>query len=86
MLRALIVSVSLCVHLLHAAPDPANFKVDVLAEGFIDPQEMVMLPDGRILICERTGRLRVLTPGREKLTGGGSLEVAVKQKNTYYRT
>ncbi|MFK7909284.1 MAG: sorbosone dehydrogenase family protein, partial [Akkermansiaceae bacterium] len=67
---------------LNAAPDPAHFKVDVLAEGFIDPQEMVMLPDGRILICQRTGDLRVWTPGSDQLTDGGSLAVAVKIKNT----
>lgn len=63
-----------------AAPDPAHFKVEVLAEGFTDPQEMVMLPDGRILVCERTGKLRVWEPGSKELKEGGGLEVAVRSK------
>lgn len=68
---------------LHAeSPNPAHFKVDVLTEGFVDPQEMVMLPDGRILICERTGKLRVWTPGSNQLTEGGSLQVAVRNKES----
>ena len=58
--------VLLCVLELGAAPNPANFKVDVLAEGFIDPQEFVMLPDGSILICERTGKLKQWKPGSGK--------------------
>lgn len=61
-------------------PSAAHFKVDVLTQGFVDPQEMVMLPDGRILICERMGNLRVWTPGSDKLTEGGSLKVAMKNK------
>ncbi len=63
-----------------AAPAPDHFKVDVLAEGFTDPQEMVMLPDGRILICEREGKLRVWKPGSSELEEGGSLNVAVRKK------
>jgi cytochrome c len=63
-------------------PNPAHFKVEVLTEGFVDPQEMVMLPDGRILICERKGKLRVWTPGSNQLTEGGSLNVATKKGDT----
>lgn len=37
-----------------------------------------MLPDGRILICERTGKLRVWEPGTVTLKEGGELKVAVK--------
>ncbi|MDG0995021.1 MAG: PQQ-dependent sugar dehydrogenase [Akkermansiaceae bacterium] len=80
-MRYLIACLFVSTHLLHAAPNPAHFKVEVLAEGFIDPQEMVMLPDGRILICQRTGNLRVWTPGSDKLTEGGSLNVEVAGKN-----
>lgn len=60
-------------------PNPSHFKIEVLTEGFIDPQEMVMLPDGRILICERTGKLRVWIPGSNQLTEGGSLKVAIRE-------
>ena len=59
-----------------AAPNPANFKVDVLAEGFVDPQEFVMLPDGSILICQRTGALLQWKPGVNKVTEVGSIIVS----------
>jgi len=75
-----LISVFLSVSLHAEKPNPVHFKVDVLTEGFTDPQEMVMLPDGRILICERTGKLRVWTPGSNQLAEGGSLNVAIRNK------
>ena len=63
---------------LVAAPNPANFKVDVLAEGFIDPQEFVMLPDGNILICERTGALKMWSPGSNKPKVVGNILVSAR--------
>lgn len=82
MKKLLLLSLFLSVSIHAEKPDPAHFKVDVLTEGFIDPQEMVMLPDGRILICERTGKLRIWTPGSNQLTEGGTLKVAMKTGNT----
>ncbi|MCE2961292.1 MAG: PQQ-dependent sugar dehydrogenase [Akkermansiaceae bacterium] len=78
----LLISFLFSVALYAEKPNPAHFKVEVLTEGFIDPQEMVMLPDGRILICQRTGNLRVWSPGSNQLTEGGSLKVAIKTGNT----
>ncbi|MEY3395918.1 MAG: hypothetical protein RL346_2155 [Verrucomicrobiota bacterium] len=75
-----VLSIAFSLSLHAEKPNPAHFKVDVLAEGFTDPQEMVMLPDGRILICERTGNLRIWTPGSTQLTEGGSLNVAARNK------
>ncbi|MCM8525093.1 MAG: hypothetical protein NE327_01155, partial [Lentisphaeraceae bacterium] len=69
MMRICLLVAAVCIlsgSVLVAAPNPANFKVDVLAEGFIDPQEFVMLPDGNILICERTGDLKMWSPGSSK--------------------
>ena len=82
MKKLLLLSLLLSVSIHAEKPDPAHFKVDVLTEGFIDPQEMVMLPDGRILICERTGKLRIWTPGSNQLTEGGTLKVVMKTGNT----
>ena len=55
MKKCVLISLFLCVVNVFATPNPETFKVDVLAEGFTDPQEFVMLPNGNILICERTG-------------------------------
>lgn len=80
MYRFLILTLGFTVIAQAEKPKAEHFKVDVLSEGFTDPQEMVMLPDGRILICERTGKLRIWTPGSGELSEGGSLEVAVREK------
>ncbi len=82
MKQALLLTFLFSASLYAEKPNPAHFKVEVLTEGFVDPQEMVMLPDGRILICERTGKLRVWTPGSNQLTEGGALKVASKKGET----
>ena len=38
--------------------------IDTLATGLENPWGMAFLPDGRILIAERPGRLRVFTDGK----------------------
>ncbi len=40
-----------------------NFKVEVVAEGLQNPWGMVELPDGRLLVTERAGRLRIIEGG-----------------------
>ena len=69
------------------APDP--FRVVTLAEGLENPWGMAFLPDGRILVTERPGRLRLVADGRlhpEPIAGlppiathgqGGLLDVAI---------
>ena len=64
-------------------------KVDVLAEGLVHPWGIAFLPDGRLLVTERPGRLRILESDSilsEPLTGipelfavgqGGLLDVAL---------
>ncbi len=41
-----------------------TFRVEVLAEGLESPWAVVPLPDGRIFVTERPGRLRVVQGGR----------------------
>nr|MBS0038555.1 PQQ-dependent sugar dehydrogenase [Saprospiraceae bacterium] len=44
--------------------DHLDFYIDTLATGLQNPWGMEFLPDGRILICERPGRLRVYQNNR----------------------
>lgn len=46
------------------ASEKARFKVEVVAEGLERPWAIARLPDGRLLITERPGRLRVVENGR----------------------
>ena len=58
LLRAVVASLifvaSLTVH------SQQNFRIDTLAEGLEFPWSLAFLPDGRLLISERPGRLRLL--------------------------
>lgn len=40
-----------------------NLQVEVVADGLQNPWAVVMLPDGRLLITERPGRLRIVQNG-----------------------
>lgn len=40
------------------------FRLDVVAEGLETPWGMAFLPDGRMLVTERPGRLRIIDKGR----------------------
>jgi len=53
----------------HNNPDPAAshpVRAEILAEGLENPWSMAFLPDGRILIAERPGRLRVFADNELK--------------------
>ncbi len=86
--------------IMHASASPAqppdsvatqagSIRVEALAEGLVRPWGMAFLPDGRALITERPGRLRVLATDNtlsEPLAGvpevfaqrqGGLLDVAL---------
>ncbi|MBT9470624.1 MAG: PQQ-dependent sugar dehydrogenase [Pseudomonadota bacterium] len=66
-----------------------DFRIEVLTAGLDVPWGLAFLPDGRLLVTERTGRLRIIQNGKlqpEPVTGtprvwarqdGGMLDVAV---------
>jgi len=65
-----------------------RLKVETVADGLEHPWGMAFLPDGRVLVTERPGRLRILADGQlsEPLSGvpevfaqgqGGLLDVAI---------
>ena len=54
-------------------PDPANqiiksekqtFKIEVVTKGLETPWALAFLPDGRLLVTERPGRLRIIENGK----------------------
>ncbi|WP_235579128.1 PQQ-dependent sugar dehydrogenase [Pseudorhodoferax sp. Leaf274] len=43
----------------------ADYRVDTVAAGLVHPWALAFLPDGRMLVTERPGRLRVIEPGAD---------------------
>ncbi|MEJ1966639.1 MAG: PQQ-dependent sugar dehydrogenase [Gammaproteobacteria bacterium] len=41
---------------------PSRFQVRVLTAGLVQPWSLAFLPDGRMLVTERPGRLRIISP------------------------
>lgn len=50
-----------------AATSSVPYRIETVAEGLVHPWALASLPDGRLLVTERPGQLRVLTPA----AGGG---------------
>ncbi|HRJ73855.1 MAG TPA: PQQ-dependent sugar dehydrogenase [Terrimicrobiaceae bacterium] len=61
-LSALILAASACA--AGAASPSHAFRVETLAEGLKNPWSVAKLPDGRYLVTEREGRLRIIANGR----------------------
>ena len=55
-----------------AAAQFADFKVATLADGLEHPWSIALLPDGKLLVSERPGRLQVIDPktGRKRAVAG----------------
>ena len=48
---------------LFAQNDTANYRIETLSEGLNHPWSMAFLPDGRMLVTERAGSLRMIENG-----------------------
>lgn len=92
----LVVTLALGVLSLATAVEAATFKtekgdisVDILADGLTRPWAIDFLPDKRMIVTERGGRMRIVSPDGKKSSGikgvpgvdvggqGGLLDVAV---------
>jgi aldose sugar dehydrogenase len=62
------------------APAPvakSSFKVETVAGDLANPWALQFLPDGRFLVTERSGQMRVISPdGKSKITIGGLPTIA----------
>ena len=65
MRRLLAVSITLCLAAYAAAEDEWQFEAQPVA-SFDEPWAMAFLPDGRLLVTEKPGRLLVVTQSGEK--------------------
>jgi glucose/arabinose dehydrogenase len=90
-----------CTSLAHAQTfksSAGDIKVDTVAGGRVHPWALAFLPDGRMLVTERPGRLRIVTPdgrlsaplaGLPKVSAsgqGGLLDVALDRSFAQNRT
>jgi glucose/arabinose dehydrogenase len=55
----------LCAGLIGVPPaaGAADYRIETVAEGLAHPWSLAFLPDGRMLVTERAGRLRVIEDG-----------------------
>ncbi|MDA1069051.1 MAG: PQQ-dependent sugar dehydrogenase [Verrucomicrobia bacterium] len=62
-------------------PADEHFKVETLAEGFVDAMELAVTPDGRIFVVERTGGLHLYDPktGETNLLAKIPVELRVEE-------
>lgn len=88
----LLFSLTACGQVQKASTQAGTVQVEALAGGLNHPWGMAFLPDGRLLVTERSGNLRILRPDRSlsaPLAGvpdvfaqgqGGMLDVAIDPK------
>lgn len=62
--RLLSILILLVTPVLSARADVPDYRIQTLAEGLSHPWSMAFLPDGRLLVTERDGRLRLIKDGR----------------------
>jgi glucose/arabinose dehydrogenase len=69
-MRSILVPAALLLALANAAAAPQEFPssagnliVETMAGGLVHPWSLAFLPDGRMLVTERPGRMRIVTRG-----------------------
>jgi cytochrome c len=58
-----------------AVPDPTRFVKTVLASDLTEPMEMTMLPNGKVVLIERRGYIKVFDPANGLLSVAHKLNV-----------
>ncbi|MCB1064729.1 MAG: PQQ-dependent sugar dehydrogenase [Verrucomicrobiae bacterium] len=61
-------------------PADEHFKVETLADGFIDAMELAVTKDGRVFVVERTGGVMLFDPKTGDVSEVGHLPVAIRQE------
>jgi glucose/arabinose dehydrogenase len=94
---AILVAMPAAAQVQSVETEAGTVSVSTMASGLVHPWGMTFLPDGRLLVTERPGRLRLLGPGNtlsEPLAGtpevfdrgqGGLLDVALDSDFTSNR-
>lgn len=60
------------------------FRVELVADGLMTPWSLAFLPDGRLLVTERDGRLRVIDKGKLSEPVSGVPKAHVQQDGGYF--
>lgn len=63
MISRILTSALVAASLTLAAPAHAEYRVETVVDGLEHPWSLAFLPDGRMLVSERPGRLRVIENG-----------------------
>lgn len=76
-LTALIIALPFLAKAEIRVPADEHFRVETVAEGFIDAMEIAVTPKGYVFVIERTGALKIVNPttGETKLVGTIPVEV-----------
>ncbi len=60
---AAVVGASTVIHAFAATTIPPGFAQEVVASGFVAPTDIAFLPDGRVLVAELSGLVKLSGPG-----------------------
>ena len=62
-------------------PEDSRFTINTLIQGLDEPMELTSLPDGRILMVERKGALKLYDPALDYLSVVATIECNTKYVN-----